>query len=79
MIEDIKSSRHITSSLKLKDLENRATEEELLHFNKLALSDLQRKELDSKSKYAPTITAQRGFSNGKHISHGFFTKMPAAI
>lgn len=27
MIEDIKSSRHITSSLKLKDLENRATEE----------------------------------------------------
>ena len=77
MIEDIKSSRHITSSLKLKDLEDRATEEELLHFNKLVLSDLQRKELDSKSKYAPTITAQRGFSisNGEHISHGFFTKL----
>lgn len=166
MIEEIKSSRHITSSLKLKDLENRATEEatadiggvvilppiigdsntevesypadyveyslnrmkeykkehgelpeweqdkeqkieraltlaidkelalqamaidafladaeeaEILHFNELALPDLQRKELESNSKYAPKITAQRGFSNGEHISHGFFTKMPAAI
>ena len=56
-----------------------ATEEEILHFNELALSGLQRKELDSKSKYAPDITAKRGFSNGEHISHGFFTKMPAAI
>lgn len=51
-----------------------AEETEILHFNKLALPDLQRKELESNSKYAPTITAQRGFSNGEHISHGFFTK-----
>ena len=56
-----------------------AEEAEILHFNELALPDLQRKELESNSKYAPKITAQRGFSNGEHISHGFFTKMPAAI